>query len=175
MTESKIRKYLVSKLQAMGMPTLSEVNLIGGLARVDLIALNNGVHGFEIKSDEDTLARLSKQVATYTKVFNTITIVCTEKHLQGVFEVAPEWFGIMSYSGGGLTVYRETQINPMIQARFILRSMSQREVNKYLNANQSLAQKVGSKYQSVADQIDRGSVSESEIVSLFEGCLKVRT
>lgn len=174
MNELEIKNYLIKKLNGAGILSLGEVNLIGGLARVDMLAIQNGVHGFEIKGDNDSLSRLPRQIATYAKVFNTVTVVCTDKHLEGVFESVPEWFGVMSYGKQGLTTLRTASVNPMVQARFILRSMTKREVDKYLSSDRSLAGKLGCRYQDVQRRVNSNSVDVSEMVQLFESCLKFR-
>lgn len=63
-------------------------------ARIDISVLNGSLHGYEIKSERDTLERLPKQVEYYTKIFEYITIVTTEKYIKKVIEIIPEFFGI---------------------------------------------------------------------------------
>ena len=63
-------------------------------ARIDVSVLNGSLHGYEIKSERDTLERLPKQVEYYTKIFEYITVVTTEKYIKKVIEIIPEFFGI---------------------------------------------------------------------------------
>ena len=63
-------------------------------ARIDISVLNGSLHGYEIKSERDTLERLPKQVEYYTKIFEYITVVTTEKYIKKVIEIIPEFFGI---------------------------------------------------------------------------------
>ena len=63
-------------------------------ARIDISVLNGSLHGYEIKSERDTLERLPKQIEYYSKIFEYITIVTTKKYTQKIGEIVPEFFGI---------------------------------------------------------------------------------
>ena len=65
-----------------------------GLARIDLAVVNGELHGFELKSDQDTLARLSEQADSYAHVFDRVTLVVGERHLRHAVEMVPDWWGI---------------------------------------------------------------------------------
>ena len=56
--------------------------------------VNGELHGFELKSDHDTLARLSEQADSYGRVFDRVTLVVGERHLRHANEVVPDWWGI---------------------------------------------------------------------------------
>jgi hypothetical protein len=73
---------------------LEEMGLCQGVARVDLAVVNGTVHGYEIKSDRDTLARLPLQTETYNKVFDFVTIVTAKCHEKKVRILVPKWWGI---------------------------------------------------------------------------------
>lgn len=74
---------------------LEEVGLRHGTARVDVLVVNGCLHGYEVKSEKDTLRRLANQVAVYGDVLDFVTIVVTEKHLPDAERCIPEWWGIM--------------------------------------------------------------------------------
>jgi hypothetical protein len=57
------------------------------------------MQGYEIKSDEDRLARLPAQVEAYSAIFDQATIVATGKHLQEVREQVPYWWGVILCRG----------------------------------------------------------------------------
>jgi len=63
-------------------------------ARIDISVLNGSLHGYEIKSERDTLERLPKQIEYYSKIFEYITIVTTKKYTKKIGEIVPEFFGI---------------------------------------------------------------------------------
>lgn len=73
---------------------INELVLCQGEARADLAVVNGILHGYEIKSDRDTLDRLPKQIEVYNKVFDEITIVTGENHLKHVTRLVPKWWGI---------------------------------------------------------------------------------
>lgn len=52
------------------------------------------MHGYELKSDRDTLNRLPEQVNAYSAVFDFVTLVVGERHLYRAIEVVPDWWGI---------------------------------------------------------------------------------
>jgi hypothetical protein len=52
------------------------------------------MHGYELKSDLDTLYRLPEQVSAYTAVFDFVTLVVGERHLLRAIDVVPDWWGV---------------------------------------------------------------------------------
>jgi hypothetical protein len=75
---------------------VEEMTICSGGARVDLAVINGNLHGFEIKSEADTLVRLAGQITAYNQVFDTMTIICGAKHLDAITTIIPEWWGIYS-------------------------------------------------------------------------------
>jgi hypothetical protein len=73
---------------------IEELGVQHGLSRIDLAVVNGDLHGFELKSDRDTLARLSEQADIYARVFDRVTLVVGERHARGAVEVVPDWWGI---------------------------------------------------------------------------------
>jgi hypothetical protein len=53
------------------------------------------MHGYEIKSDKDTLDRLPEQMKQYNKVFDKMTLVVGKKHLYHAVNTIPSWWGIV--------------------------------------------------------------------------------
>lgn len=72
-----------------------EFGLCQGTARIDIAVINGRLHGYEIKSEEDTLKRLSGQLAVYTKIFDYLTFVTNDKHLEELERRVPAWCGLM--------------------------------------------------------------------------------
>lgn len=73
---------------------LDELGLRHGAARVDVAVVNGLIHGFEIKSDRDTLLRLPQQVALYGSVLDRVTLVVGSRHLEAAREIVPSWWGV---------------------------------------------------------------------------------
>lgn len=79
---------------------LDELGLRHGVCRVDIAVVNGEMHGFEIKSDSDTLERLPTQVELYGAVLDKATLVVGEKHLAGALAQLPEWWGVRAAVAG---------------------------------------------------------------------------
>lgn len=100
---------------------IDELGLAHAKVRIDVAVINGCVHGYEIKSAADTLNRLPQQLALYEQCLEKLTIVCADKHVAGVRELAPKWCGITKVTKGprGGIVFdalREPKRNPFIQA-----------------------------------------------------------
>jgi hypothetical protein len=98
---------------------LEEFALQGGVNRADLAVLNGISHGYEIKSDRDTLLRLPKQVEAYNAVFERSTLVVASRHLSAARSILRPWpwWGIVRVecrplSGIQLERIRQARPNP---------------------------------------------------------------
>ncbi|MBZ5507002.1 MAG: sce7726 family protein [Acidobacteriia bacterium] len=96
---------------------IEEFALYGGANRADLAALNGVSHGYEIKSDKDTLLRLPQQVDAYNAVFERATLVSGVRHLSAALNMIPRWWGVVEVrSHQDSTVFlervRESRPNP---------------------------------------------------------------
>lgn len=103
---------------------LEELALCQGDARVDLAVVNGQLHGYEIKSDRDTLNRLPRQRDVYGKCFDTMTIVVGSKHREKAESDVPSWWGIIEASDGPagieLVRLREPEENHAVDATSIV-------------------------------------------------------
>jgi hypothetical protein len=52
------------------------------------------MHGYELKSDRDTLYRLPEQANAYSAIFDFVTLVVSERHVLRAIDVIPDWWGI---------------------------------------------------------------------------------
>jgi len=96
---------------------IEEFSIYGGANRADVAALNGISHGYEIKSDRDTLERLPQQVSAYGAIFERATLVSGERHLKAARKILPKWWGIVevvSCPDGRSTLerIRESKPNP---------------------------------------------------------------
>jgi len=96
----EIRKSLRERLadrhaREAGTRIVEELGLCQGVARVDLAVVNGRLHGYEIKSESDTLARLPAQVEAYGRALEYVTIVVSPSHAERVAALIPSWWGIM--------------------------------------------------------------------------------
>lgn len=72
---------------------LDELGLNWGAIRVDVAVVNGSIHGYEIKSDSDTLDRLPEQAAMYGRVLDRVTLVAG-RHLAAAERQVPHWWGL---------------------------------------------------------------------------------
>ena len=98
---------------------ISELGLRHGITRVDIAVVNGSIHGYEIKSDADTLERLPSQIVVYSAVLDKATLVVGERHADKAVALLPHWWGVkIAAQGprGGISL-RHTErggINPAI-------------------------------------------------------------
>lgn len=85
---------------------ISEYFVDNASRRVDLVAANGHLAAFEIKSDLDNLGRLPGQIEVFARCFETVTVVCTQRHLASVLSIIPETVGLTCISDKSVTVER---------------------------------------------------------------------
>ena len=99
---------------------VEELGLCQGLARVDIAVVNGTIHGYEIKSEKDTLTRLPSQATIYNSVLDYITVVTAPTHADKICTIIPDWWGIWVVADGQagiqLEALRESVQNPGVSA-----------------------------------------------------------
>ena len=73
---------------------VEELGIFRGDYRIDVAVVNGALHGYEIKSARDTLARLPAQADAYSAVFDFVTLVAAAGHLDRAAAFVPPWWGI---------------------------------------------------------------------------------
>lgn len=103
---------------------LDEFGICRGRRRIDLAVVNSSFHGYEIKSDRDTLRRLDNQVELYSKVVDRATVVLGERHLSEAMAVVPNWWGVLLIHPGvespRIKIVRRARKNPGIDPRSLV-------------------------------------------------------
>ena len=111
---------------------IEELGICRGQVRVDLVVVDDLLHGYEIKSDRDNLRRLARQVAHYSNVLDRATLVIGERHFTEAIDYLPSWWGITRFSiEGSRTVFqsiRETRPNPSRVPRALVEFLWRDEV-----------------------------------------------
>jgi len=74
---------------------LEELGINRGKVRVDLAVVNGIIHAYEIKSDRDSLRRLSTQAVLYGKCFDRASIVVGNRYVVAAQSVLPQWWGVI--------------------------------------------------------------------------------
>ena len=73
---------------------IEELGITHGEARIDIAVVNGVIHGYELKSDRDTLKRLPGQIEIYNTVLDKVTLVVGMNHLHEAMKIVPDWWGI---------------------------------------------------------------------------------
>lgn len=159
---------------------INELSLCQGDVRADVAVINGAIHGYEIKSDCDTLERLPKQIEFYNKVFDTITVVTGDIHFERVKSMIPKWWGIClakvtnDSTNVTLKTFRETSPNKNVEAISLIQFLWREELLEILR--QIGANKEIYKYRKFElwDYLCE-NVSLEEIKSYVRGFLKKRS
>ena len=98
---------------------IDELGLAHARCRIDVAVINGCIHGYEIKSEKDSLERLGTQVDIYRQTLQKLTIVAAPRHLAGVARCTPEWCGLIEAEQGprggiGFNAIRAPRLNPDI-------------------------------------------------------------
>lgn len=75
---------------------VDELELLRGVVRVDVALISDTLHGFEIKSGLDNLQRLPHQQEAYGKVFERMTLVAHERHVEEAVKMVPKYWGLIA-------------------------------------------------------------------------------
>ena len=105
MRDADVRRVLRQRLDASygtdaSTIIVEELGLCRGTVRADMAVINGILKGYEIKSDRDTLTRLANQAGTYNRIFDTLTIVVADRHLERTEQIIPSWWGIEVATAG---------------------------------------------------------------------------
>src|SRR6266581_699688 len=100
---------------------LEELGVCRGTVRIDLAVVNGTLHGYEIKSDRDSLDRLPGQIDLYGRVLDQATLVVGERHLTDAIQMVPAWWGVLRVvaapGGPKLVTHRRGRANRGRDAR----------------------------------------------------------
>jgi hypothetical protein len=135
------RKLQVDKRLHFGDPNtriIQELGLCQGIARVDIAVVNGNIHGYEIKSDRDTLARLPGQIDIYNRVLDFVTVVIERAHADRIKTIVPPWWGIWTAIENGqedlrLNILRTHRPNPAVSPFALAQLLWREEALEALN------------------------------------------
>lgn len=121
---------------------IEELGLCQGQVRVDLAVVNGILHGYEIKSDRDSLRRLPVQIQFYSRIFDKVTIVSGDRHLSEVVATVPCWWGISKLhsvrNSPELRTVRRCRSNPSRDPRALVELLWAGEARSLLMAKQHI-------------------------------------
>lgn len=181
--EREIRQALFAKrLSALSRRAdtlvVNELGLAHARSRIDVAVINGVIHGFEIKSAQDGLGRLSDQLTVYGQSLQKLTLVVAPRHLDRVMKMTPRWCGVLEIlvgRRGGLTfksIQRPSR-NPQLD-RFVLSHLLWREEVQGILADKgvrsaALRRPRKDLYRKLVDL-----VSEPELIALIKAAMVQR-
>jgi hypothetical protein len=116
---------------------IEELGLSRGHVRADIALVDGRLHGYEIKSDRDSLRRLSRQVELYSKVFDFATLVVGDRFIENAKDAVPGWWGILharqASTGLKFTTLRRCRVNPERDVRVLAELLWASEALKLLD------------------------------------------
>jgi hypothetical protein len=180
--DQQVRVALIKKLEIAHQTdpstlVLEELGLCKGISRVDIAVINGSIHGYEIKSERDTLNRLHSQQETYSKIFDKVTIIVGQQHLQKVYKAVPPWWGIEVASADqevmSFDPIRESDFNPCIDPFAVVQLLWREEALEVLKSI-GLARGMNTKPRAVIWTKLVAHMSLEEICSTVRACLKSR-
>lgn len=157
---------------------VEELGLFRGAARADIVVISGSLKGYEIKSGRDTLSRLANQAVMYSRVFDTVTIVLADRHVEGAARIIPGWWGIEVAvsdppAGLWLSKIRTESPNPGVDP-FALVQLLWRDEALTLLAQFSPSEKLDDRPRSFLWHALAASVPMTELKALVRTCLKNR-
>lgn len=156
---------------------VDELGIKHGAYRVDLVAIGDELHGYEIKSDQDTLARLPEQAKQFSLVFQRMTLVIGPHLLAPALAIVPAWWGLVlvTLDGDGQARFaplREASPNPKPNLRWLVRLLWRDELIEVLR---TWGHRGWSKlkYWEIADKV-LGAFEPAELVGIVSTTLRCR-
>jgi hypothetical protein len=159
---------------------IEELGLCRGTVRVDIAVVNGTLKGYEIKSAQDTLIRLSAQADAYNRIFDTMTLVVAERHLRAAKAMVPDWWGIQVVTvhepSSSLMVEhtRGESNNPGVDPSSLVELLWRGEALKLLDQTVGL-KSLRSKPRRVLWEVLARSVPLTELRRMVRDCLKSRS
>lgn len=156
---------------------VEEMGLLRGAVRIDVAAINGSLHGYEIKSERDTLARLEAQCAVYNLAFDFATIVLSPVHLDKATAAVPSWWGIWvarsTPSGIILRRHRKERRNPKIDPLTLAQLLWKDELVEVLEQQNLATGFAGKPRNAICARLVR-NIDVEQIATLVRQKLKTR-
>lgn len=178
MQDLDIRKVLHSHLKKENKSIkdtiiIDELDLCSGLSRIDVTVINGVIHGYEIKSEEDTLKRLPLQMNYYNKSLEKISVATNRIHLKEIKNFVPKWWGLILVDEDKkrkLKEIRKAKKNPSVEGKSLLQLLWKEELfymtQKYdVKVKRSSNKKI--LQENIADALEMKTISQ-EVRSILK-------
>jgi len=119
---------------------IEELGINHGKCRADIAVLNSRFIGYEIKSNKDSLTRLSEQIKAYNSIFDKVYIVIGHRHEKAILKILPNWWGIIvieenESNDAEIKIIRDALINNNVDPLSIAKLLWKNEVLEILKQN----------------------------------------
>lgn len=134
MNDKDLRSHVLKKIRrspgASASTVLEEFGVNHGQARADIAVFSDLIHGYELKSDLDSLERLGNQVRAYSECFDKVTLVTSYKLAGRALHMTPTWWGVLLAHEGRLRgiklaearrAIKNPALNPIALSRLLWR------------------------------------------------------
>lgn len=113
----------------------NEIMFADKKAIADLVFLENGlINAYEVKSHSDDLRKLEYQLNEYNKVFDHVSVILTENHLNKAKEIIPRKNGIIVLNANyEFKVVRKSVKNNRLNKEELLSTMTIKFIRSYFN------------------------------------------
>lgn len=137
LNEKRIKTLLARHLrdtgEAKGARVLRELCVAGFSRRADVVLVNGNLAAFEIKGENDNLARLPGQISTFSDYFEFLTIVCASRHTENVLATVPASVGVWEVTGEQIDVVRSAAELPKQDKSIWLSYLPVRALSAFLS------------------------------------------
>ena len=174
--DTDIREPLFSYLEnRFGMIRILEEKTMGKSRADVLMVKEDGIYGFEIKSDADTYARLKRQVRDYDRYYDYNYVVIGTTHVKHIEEHVPVYWGILvaDREGDGIDFYeyRAPVKNPKVKWKWKITILWRIELVHIQERNRLPKYKQKSKkfvQEKIVEKLDEETLQKEFIHELFE-------
>lgn len=142
---------------------IDELGLNHGKCRADIAVVNGHFVGYEIKSNSDSLRRLKEQIKSYNAVFDKISIVVGDRHINSIQNYIPQWWGVILSVRGprgavNFDTIRKAQTNknvaPISLARLLWRNEAEEILRQKKLSPKMLRQPRATLYEYLVDKLN---------------------
>lgn len=146
--DKEIRSTLISRLTTYkDCRVFEEVTVPSGKARADIVAVNGHVVAYEIKSDFDSIKRLTTQIPEYDKNFEMNYVVVGQKLAESITMFVPEHWGIIvaektRVNTVRLSFIKKARLNPNLSFKDFISLLSSEDVKKIALMDDYLGKKL---------------------------------
>lgn len=112
-----------------------EIRCRGDFVRADVVHVSDALHGYEIKGASDSRARLPRQMAAYSQVFDRCTLVTEPRHVAKATPILPAWWGVLVAEAGALREHRAAAPNPGVDPTILVRFLWRDDAARLMRAH----------------------------------------